>query len=80
MGGTLAFVAVLFAVAHCFGWKYYKGKSPPQVAVLTGEDREALRAIQGSTAAAVFELRLLNGKTNYFHPPTLPRQGTFATV
>lgn len=80
IGCTLAFVGVLFAVAHCFGWKYYMGKSPPQVVELTAGDREALRATQRSTATAVIELKLLNGKTNYFHPPTLPRQGAFATV
>ena len=75
MGGTLAFVAVLFAVAHCFGWKHYRGKSPPQVVELTAGDREALRAIQRSTAAAVIELKMLNSKTNYFGPQPEPPQG-----
>ena len=36
MGGTLAFVAVLFAVAHYFGWKYYRGEKMLYPAALLG--------------------------------------------
>ena len=64
MGGTLALVAVCFAIAHCFGWKFYKGKSPPQDVELTSRDSQSLEAIELSTLQTVVELRLLNQKAN----------------
>lgn len=64
MGGTLALVAVGFAIAHCFGWKFYKGKSPHQDVELTARDREVLGAIESSTLKTLVELRLLNEKAN----------------
>ena len=64
MGGTLALVAVCFAIAHCFGWRFYKGKSPPQDVELTARDRQSLGAIELSTLQTLVELRLLNSKAN----------------
>ena len=64
IGGTLAVVAVGFAVAHCFGWKFYNGKPPPQDVELTAGDGKCLRDMEKSTFQAVVELRLLNDKVN----------------
>ena len=71
MGGTLALVAVGFAIAHCFGWKFYKGKPPPQDVELTARESVALVAIERSTLLALVELRLLNDKANR-HERRLP--------